>query len=137
MSHARAWNRSALALLGEVVMRTRQALALASCAVSMLVAAPARSILANYEDWWWSPDQSGHGLNVGQQADVLFVSWFTYDEAGAGMWLTLSGTLDGVNGNAITIVDDFHASGTKVCTMNDGNECVYNQSTVTSPAALE
>jgi hypothetical protein len=65
----------------------------------VLAAGPARAILANYEDWWWNPQQSGHGLNVGQQADVLFISWFTYDESGAGMWLVLSGTL---NGNSVT-----------------------------------
>ncbi len=50
---------------------------------------------ANYTDWWWNPDQSGHGLNVGQQGSTVFLSWFTYDEAGKGMWVVLSGVLDG------------------------------------------
>jgi hypothetical protein len=55
----------------------------------------AHAVTANYADWWWNDQQSGHGLNIGQQNDVLFVSWFTYDETGAGMWLTLSATLAG------------------------------------------
>jgi len=59
------------------------------------LAAPAGATTANYEDWWWNDQQSGHGLNIGQQNDVLFVSWFTYDEAGAGMWLTMTATLTG------------------------------------------
>jgi hypothetical protein len=58
-------------------------------------AGPALAATANYQDWWWNDQQSGHGLNIGQQNDVLFVSWFTYDEAGAGMWLTMTATLDG------------------------------------------
>lgn len=55
--------------------------------------------IANYQDWWWNDQQSGQGLNIGQQNDVLFVSWFTYDEAGAGMWLVMSATLVG---NSVT-----------------------------------
>ncbi len=38
--------------------------------------------------------RSGQGVNVGQQADTIFVSWFAYDEAGKGMWVVLSGQLD-------------------------------------------
>ena len=49
----------------------------------------------SYQDWWWNPAQSGHGLNIGQQDNVLFVSWFTYDEQGQGMWLVTSGALAG------------------------------------------
>jgi hypothetical protein len=64
-------------------------LAMAACAV----AAPASATLASYDGWWWNEQQAGHGLNVGQQGNVLFVAWFTYDTAGAGMWLTMSGTL--------------------------------------------
>jgi hypothetical protein len=53
------------------------------------------SAAANYTDWWWNPAQSGHGLNVGQQGNTVFLSWFTYDEAGQGMWVVLSGPLAG------------------------------------------
>jgi hypothetical protein len=51
---------------------------------------------ANYADWWWGgPAQSGQGVNVGQQANLVFASWFSYDEQGNGMWLVFSGPLDG------------------------------------------
>lgn len=49
----------------------------------------------SYEDWWWNASQSGHGINIGQQGNVLFVSWFTYDENGAGMWLVMAAPLAG------------------------------------------
>ncbi|MEO8676109.1 MAG: hypothetical protein ABI569_11045 [Casimicrobiaceae bacterium] len=61
--------------------------------VSMCSAWPCAA--QSYQDWWWNPDQSGHGLNIGQQDNILFVSWFTYDEQGQGMWLVTSGTLSG------------------------------------------
>jgi hypothetical protein len=51
---------------------------------------------ANYTDWWWGGlARDGEGVNVGQQADTVFVSWFTYDEQGNGMWVVFSGPLDG------------------------------------------
>ena len=61
--------------------------------VTLLVSLPA--IAGTYTDWWWGGSaQSGQGVNVGQQADTVFVSWFAYDEAGKGMWVVLSGQLD-------------------------------------------
>jgi YVTN family beta-propeller protein len=42
--------------------------------------------------WWASPpgSESGWGVNLTQQGDVLFGTWFTYDDAGNGMWLVMS-----------------------------------------------
>lgn len=39
--------------------------------------------------WWNDPDfsESGWGLNIAHQGDILFTSWFTYDADGSGMWL--------------------------------------------------
>jgi hypothetical protein len=64
-------------------------------AAALACPAVACAITANYQDWWWNDQQSGHGLNIGQQNDILFVSWFTYDETGAGMWLVMSANLVG------------------------------------------
>ena len=57
----------------------------------------------NYQDWWWNPDQDGQGVNIGQQGNTLFASWFTYDQTGAGMYLVLAGPLlnNKVTGNLI------------------------------------
>ncbi len=70
--------------------------------------------LPNYSDLWWaSPagSESGWGVNVAHQGDILFVTWFTYGPDGHGMWLvgsnvartgngTYSGTLQRTSGPA-------------------------------------
>jgi hypothetical protein len=53
---------------------------------------------SNYTDLWWrSPanSESGWGVNLAHQGDVLFATWFTYDAAGKPLWLVMS------NGNKI------------------------------------
>ena len=42
--------------------------------------------------WWNDPDASeaGWGVNLIHHGNILFVSWFTYDTDGSGMWLYLS-----------------------------------------------
>jgi len=46
----------------------------------------------NFQDLWWRPAgvESGWGMNVTQQGDKLFVTWFTYDHDGKGLWLVAS-----------------------------------------------
>jgi len=46
----------------------------------------------NYQDIWWnSPaaSESGWGLNVVHQGNMLFLTWFTYDATGKGQWLVM------------------------------------------------
>jgi hypothetical protein len=53
-----------------------------------VAAAPA----ANYEGLWWNApagSESGWGINFEHQGDVIFATWFTYDAAGKGWWLTM------------------------------------------------
>jgi serine protease len=42
--------------------------------------------------WWNSPggSESGWGLNVTQQADVIFATWFTYSSIGDAWWLSMT-----------------------------------------------
>ena len=50
--------------------------------------------------WWRSPpgSEAGWGLNIAQQGEVLFVTWFTYDSDGTGLWLVMpSGSRVGDN----------------------------------------
>ena len=66
----------------------------------LLIGAPARA--ENYTDWWWGGSaQSGQGVNVGQHGGMIFASWFTYDESGAGMWVVFSGPLE-ASGTAVS-----------------------------------
>jgi hypothetical protein len=65
----------------------------------------------SYEGLWWaSPaeSESGWGINLAHQGDVIFATWFTYDGNGKSWWLTMtanktaeavySGTLYRTNG---------------------------------------
>ncbi len=50
----------------------------------------------NYQDLWWNApggSESGWGLNITQQSDVIFATWFTYDTDGTPVWF--SGTATG------------------------------------------
>lgn len=47
---------------------------------------------ANYQGLWWaSPagSEAGWGLNLAHQDEVIFATWFTYDEAGQPLWLSM------------------------------------------------
>ena len=54
----------------------------------------------NYQNLWWraSGSESGWGANITHQGDVLFMTWFTYDAAGKGMWLSASNVVKTGNG---------------------------------------
>ena len=45
----------------------------------------------NVQGLWWNSAESGWGVNLAHQSDVLFMSWFTYDSTGAGLWMFASG----------------------------------------------
>ncbi|MDR2031479.1 MAG: hypothetical protein LBP86_04305, partial [Azoarcus sp.] len=47
----------------------------------------------NYQDLWWSPDQSGMSVNISQQGDTLVATWQHYDDNGNPTWLQASGPM--------------------------------------------
>jgi len=49
-----------------------------------------RSGATNYQDLWWNAQESGWGLNLAHQGDVIFATLFTYDSAGNDLWLVAS-----------------------------------------------
>ena len=47
----------------------------------------------NYQDLWWkSPaaSESGWGINITHQGDIIFATWFTYGADGKGMWIVMA-----------------------------------------------
>ena len=61
--------------------------------VPKCVVGGARSPTPIYTDLWWrSPpgSESGWGLNIEHQGDILFMTWFTYDDERRGAWLVMS-----------------------------------------------
>jgi len=45
----------------------------------------------NYQDLWWhGASESGWGINITHQGDIIFATWFTYDTTGKGMWIVMA-----------------------------------------------
>ena len=58
----------------------------------------------NVQGLWWRPSESGWGVNVTQQGDIVFATWFTYDASGKGQWLVMpSGARTGDNAYSGTL----------------------------------
>jgi predicted esterase len=98
----------------------------------------------NYQDLWWaSPpgSESGWGINLTQQGNRIFATWFTYDLDHTPMWLvvtapetgigTYSGTLYRTNGPPFNAVPFNPASvvatavGAATFTFSDGNNASF------------
>ena len=43
----------------------------------------------SFEGVWWNAAESGWGVSVSHQGDVLFAVWYTYDRDGSPMWLVM------------------------------------------------
>jgi hypothetical protein len=44
----------------------------------------------NYTALWWNAAESGWGINLNHQGNIIFATLFTYDDDGAPMWLVMS-----------------------------------------------
>lgn len=49
-----------------------------------------RASVINYQDLWWNPAESGWGVNLAHQGDILFATLFTYSSTGRDAWLVAS-----------------------------------------------
>jgi hypothetical protein len=49
--------------------------------------------IENYQDLWWNPAASGWGVNLAQQGDAVFATYYTYDASGKGEWYLMSNSL--------------------------------------------
>jgi para-nitrobenzyl esterase len=44
----------------------------------------------DYSDLWWNPAESGWGVALAQQFDIIFVTWYAYDGNGNPVWYVAS-----------------------------------------------
>jgi len=53
---------------------------------------PDFAAVRNYQDLWWAVNgsESGWGVNLTHQGDIVFATWFTYDVDGTPMWLVVT-----------------------------------------------
>jgi predicted dienelactone hydrolase len=47
-----------------------------------------RAGAANRSDMWFNPAEPGWGVNLDEQDQTLFLTWYTYDASGRALWLT-------------------------------------------------
>ena len=90
-----AWIHTAAADLsafrGQTVRLTFSAANDATSATSFRVDDISLAVSAtNYTALWWNAAESGWGLNVNQQGDIVFATLFDYDLDGTPMWLFMS-----------------------------------------------
>jgi hypothetical protein len=43
----------------------------------------------SYEGLWWNSAESGWGLSIAHQGDVIFAVWYTFDENGSPTWFAM------------------------------------------------
>jgi len=108
-------------------------------------APPNFASVTNYQDIWWNApanSESGWGINLTHQGDVIFMVWFTYDLDGTPLWLSAtltqadgagySGTLFRTRGPAFNAVPFDPAAvtrtmvGTASLTFGDGNNATFS-----------
>ena len=99
----------------------------------------------NYQDLWWAApanSESGWGVNLTHQGDIIFATWFTYDLDRTPLWLAVtapktaagiySGTLYRTTGPAFNAVPFLPAQvtatavGTATFTFTDGNTGTFD-----------
>lgn len=49
-----------------------------------------RSTALNFQDIWWNPTESGWGLNIIHQDDIISVGLYTYDATGRDAWYLMA-----------------------------------------------
>ena len=55
-------------------------------------AQPNLALASNYQDLWWAAPagiESGWGINLTEQSNEIFGTWFTYDVDGSPLWLSV------------------------------------------------
>ncbi len=53
-------------------------------------ATSSRAAATNYQDLWWNPQESGWGINLTHQGNIIFATLFTYDFSRHDLWLVAS-----------------------------------------------
>jgi hypothetical protein len=74
------------ASVSKSIQQNRYGTRIASCTTTT----GSRAGLTNYQDLWWKSDESGWGVNLTHQDDIVFATLYTYDATGRDLWLVMS-----------------------------------------------
>lgn len=76
---------------GARVVKAIQKQVFGARAANCVPATGSRASATNYQDLWWNSAESGWGLSLTHQGDIIFGVLFTYAADGRGLWLVMSG----------------------------------------------
>ena len=96
----------------------RRIISCVACAM-LLAGTPLPATAAiNYQDMWWAgQSESGWGVNIAQQNNTLFATWFIYGANSQPLWLVMSNAQrSGASGNTF-VGDLFQTTGTPFSTI--------------------
>ncbi len=62
----------------------------------------ATPVSPNFTDLWWNPAESGWGVNIDQQGDVIFATFFVYGQDNQPVWYAGVLNLQGTGTNGVT-----------------------------------
>ena len=68
---------------------------------------------------WWNPQESGWGVTITQQYNVLYSTFFTYDKAGLPIWYAASCTIDNATGSCFGNAYTFVGGAANICRTRD------------------
>lgn len=68
------------------------------CATFLSFSARAVSTSTDYSGLWWNASESGWGMNVMQQEQIIFITLFIYGPSGAPTWYSATATFASANG---------------------------------------
>ena len=109
------------------------------------------ALATNYQDLWWNApaaSESGWGINFSHQGSTIFLTWFTYDLAGAPLWLVatmtqttnpalFTGTLFRTSGPRFDAFDPSKVVnmpvGSATLTFADGNHATFAYTVMIAP----
>jgi len=75
------------------------------------LSARAVSVSTDYSALWWNASESGWGMNVMQEEQILFITLFIYGPAGAPTWYSATATFASANaGGDRTYIGDLYAT---------------------------
>lgn len=82
-------------------------------AAAMLVSRPVEAV-TDHTDTWWTPSEPGWGINLAQQANSIFGTFYVYAQDGRAVWFTAQmvrdGPTDRFTGNLYRITGTFYGA---------------------------
>lgn len=86
----------------------RLAALIAACVVT---AAPAATTTTDFSDLWFNPNEEGWGVNLAQQKDILFITFFVYAANGQPTWFVGPATAyGGSNGGILSFTGPLYST---------------------------